>query len=215
MASSSRNTVPAGPGGRKPLFQLSKSDVYVRELRQLACAEYPSDTLERMLAVIRLLISCLTDILRPSNVYRDTPHVLIGVHLLTQRELGPSGTLDGFLRGYIQELCSFEESEKPYKREEQGTQVASMSLKMHPKAVVRAKGHLKSKGLHVEVDLGGSGSVWFSYHEEDYEVTGLPCLILEDPMSLRCIPDFVGERAHRLCPLLPSLHFLEERTGSR
>jgi hypothetical protein len=66
----------------------SQLDAYVRQLRLLARAEYPSESLERMLAVIRLVICCQTDLLRPGTTYRDTPHVLLGSHVLTQRELG-------------------------------------------------------------------------------------------------------------------------------
>ncbi len=65
---------------------------------------------------------------------------------------GPSGTLDGFLRGYVQEIAAYNEAAKPYAgREEQGTQVAAFSLRMYPKAVTRQKGAVKGKGNHIEV----------------------------------------------------------------
>lgn len=73
-------------------------DAYVRQLRFLARAEYPSDTLERMMAVVRLMLCCMTDLLRPSSVYRDTPHVLLGAHNLTERELGATIQRDARVR---------------------------------------------------------------------------------------------------------------------
>eukprot|EP00873_Tetraselmis_striata_P027671 jgi/Tetstr1/447935/TSEL_035241.t1 len=180
---------------REPaVTQLSKLDVYVRQLRLLTRAEYPSDTLERMLAANRLLLCFLTDILRPSGHFKDTPHVLVGAHYLSQREIGPSKPFNGWLRGYIQEICSFNAHVTPFHgREEEGTKIAQMALKLYPKAVAKHKGAVKGKGPHMEVSLDGHANIVFPFHEEEYDATSFPKLILEDPLSLTCTPDFIGE----------------------
>lgn len=159
-------------------------------------AEKATDSLERMLAVSRLLSAFLVNLLRPGSRFTDTPSVILGQHYLSHRELGQFHRGD-LTRVYLQELCSYDPIDGPVPSAKYNApghvDVARWNVSITPIAHVRTRkeGIIGSGLPYVEVTLSGSGSLHFPRHEEIYSFS-LPSLILTTPLSDECPLDFDG-----------------------
>jgi hypothetical protein len=166
--------------------------------RLLLKAEKSPDSLERMLAVTRLLLTFLTQIMKPGRKFQDTPTVVLGEHYLSHRDLSGDLHRGDHTRSYLQELCAYDPIEAPVnpkKYSEQGhTEVGTMFVSLVPKAQARIKreGIIGGQGqVYVAVDLEGQGKLYYRRHDEEY-VFNFPSLILSDALSEACPIDLEG-----------------------
>jgi len=159
-------------------------------------SEKAPDSLERMLAACRAVISFLVQILKPGSRHLDTPTVILGQHYLSQREMGEHHRGDP-TRVYLQELCSYDPIEQPVNPKKYSAPGHTDIARWHVHFIPKARGRVRKEGLigsglpYIEVQLDGQGSLEFFRHAESYTFT-LSSLILASPLSEECPIDFDG-----------------------
>eukprot|EP00798_Chlamydomonas_sp_ICE-L_P020915 gene20915-27763_t len=177
MATTSSNKGPIpglfkGPAGDKQAKrQASKQRDRHFRLGGLLCqAQKASEPVERMLAVVRIMLDVLCDAVRPSADPQDTPITVLGSHLASRRELGSYA--DGsYNEVHVQEICTFDEKEGPkiLKKEEQVYFGAVGSVKLLVRKQWGGYGQEHSEGTEDEA--------W-----EDYTISSFPSLVLKNPL---------------------------------
>lgn len=84
---------------------LVQGDAYWCHGGLLSRAESAKESLERMLAVIRLILTLLTDILKPSSDPNDAPFHFLGSHYLSHRNLGDTSSCSKFAHESVMYEC--------------------------------------------------------------------------------------------------------------
>ncbi|KAK9823962.1 hypothetical protein WJX72_006680 [[Myrmecia] bisecta] len=181
-------TAKKGPRTEAPT---AKADRFARQAQLLAKAEGAPDSLERLLAVCRLLLTFCTDLLRPSTLARDMPVLILGQHYLSHRAVtGPSQ--DEQLRVLLQEVCAYDSAVNftapPNKI---SSRLASLQLALCPAIHSKSSSLRNSKSGPLVVSVSGEGHATFWLHEEEYTFR-LPSLLLQDASVQPCKVDLAG-----------------------
>lgn len=164
-------------------------------------SEKSPDSLERMLAVTRMLLTFLSQIMKPGKRFQDVPSVVLGEHYLSHRELTGELYRGDHTRTYLQELCAYDPVEAPVTPKVYGdvghADIGTWFTSVVPKTHVRVKkeGGIMAVGgpgqIYALVDLEGQGKVYYRRHDEEY-VFGFPSIVLCDPLSEKCRMDLEG-----------------------
>ncbi len=177
-----------------------QQDVHTSLSKLLLKSEKSPDSLERMLAVTRMVLTFLSQIVKPGKRFQDVPSVVLGEHYLSHRELTGELYRGDHTRTYLQELCAYDpvEAAIPSKTYEKGghADIGTWHTHIVPKAQVRVK---KEGGIigggggqaYVVIALQGQSKVYYPRHDEEY-VFGFPSVILCDPLSEKCPIDLEG-----------------------
>eukprot|EP00889_Picochlorum_renovo_P005309 jgi/Picre1/32339/NNA_007685.t1 len=143
-------------------------------------AEKSPDSLERMLAVTRLVLTFISQIVKPGKRSQDIP---TGDHT----------------RSYLQELCAYDPVEAPIRPrtyyDEGHSEVATCTVRVIPRACAK----LRREGIllggtgqsYIEIAMEGQGKIRYPRHDEEYEFE-LPSVILNDPLAGTCTIDLDG-----------------------
>lgn len=201
FASSSQTTKQ---GGKKIPIGLQitqqQQDMHTMLSRLLLKSEKSPDSLERMLAVTRMVLTFLSQIAKPGKRFQDVPSVVLGEHYLSHRELPGELYRGDHTRTYLQELCAYDPVEAPvgaHVYEKEGhADIGTWLTNIVPKAQVRVKkegGIIGGSGgmAYVVIALEGHGKVYYQRHDEEY-VFNFPSILLCDPLSEKCPIDLEG-----------------------
>jgi len=146
----------------------------------------------------RLLLTFLTQIMKPGTRFQETPTVVLGHHYLSHRELHGEYHRGDKTRSYLQELCAYDPVEAPVTpkvyNEEGHCEVGTWQVQIIPKAHAKTKKEGIIGGTtqqYVEIELDGNGSVKYNRHDEKYTFN-FPAIILSDPLSEYCPLDLDG-----------------------
>ncbi|GMH37007.1 hypothetical protein BSKO_04880 [Bryopsis sp. KO-2023] len=161
---------------------VARKDVYWSHGSLISAAESTQESLDRMLAVARVILTFLTDILKPSDDAEDAPLHFLGAHYLTHREIEAEAN-GATRRALVHEICSLDAEETPLKRAFPGNLCGVFRADIRP--VACAQGKTLSRKSFVKVELQGKGKVSFSRHMEEYEFN-FPDVVFEDPLSEAC-----------------------------
>eukprot|EP00204_Picochlorum_oklahomense_P001907 CAMPEP_0118808762 /NCGR_PEP_ID=MMETSP1161-20130426/36148_1 /TAXON_ID=249345 /ORGANISM="Picochlorum oklahomensis, Strain CCMP2329" /LENGTH=367 /DNA_ID=CAMNT_0006738155 /DNA_START=93 /DNA_END=1194 /DNA_ORIENTATION=+ len=162
-------------------------------------AEKSPDSLERMLAVTRLVLTFISQIVKPGKRSQDIPTVVLGEHYLSHREMGEELHRGDHTRSYLQELCAYDPVEAPIRPrtyyDEGHSEVATCTVRVIPRACAK----LRREGIllggtgqsFIEIAMEGQGKIRYPRHDEEYEFE-LPSVILNDPLAGTCTIDLDG-----------------------
>lgn len=187
------------------LTVVNQQDVHALLPRLLLQAEKSPDSLERMLAVTRVYLTFLTQLMKPGSKFGDVPTVVLGEHYLSHRNLHGDLYRGDNTRAYLQEICAYDPVEAPiptsYETDTAGhIDVGNMNVNLVPNATVKS---IKVEGrieLYIKVSFDGSdeeqhassaagaggeargvsgriNSIYYKRHDEEYVFT-VPNLLL-------------------------------------
>ena len=146
----------------------------------------------------RIVLTFMTQIMKPGKRFQDTPTVILGHHYLSHRELHGEFHRGDQTRSYLQEICAYDPVEAPITPKEYVSEGHCDIATWHAQIVPKAFARVRKEGImsaivqpYVEIEFDGVGTVKYMRHDEEYSFN-FPSLILSNPQTEYCPLDLEG-----------------------